>query len=145
MSTRASRGASLPQRTESGFVAQRFNRNNRLSLRLGDAPIGAATLASIVSGILIIMVVESLGGNQTTVNRVLSMVVLLFAPAMLGAIYSVLFERSKLYGCFALALSGAVLRMLPFTWCWLDMYVPFACAFTAFSAIVCSLQHRRKR
>ena len=145
MSTRANRGESLPQGSENGFVVQRFNRNNRFSLRPGGAPIGAATLASIASGILIIMVVESLGGNRTAVNRALSIVILLFAPAMLGAIYSVFFEKSKLYGCFGLVLSGAVLRMLPFTWYWLDMYVPFACAFTAFCAIVCFLQLRRKR
>jgi hypothetical protein len=144
MSTRASRGESLPQRTESGVITQRFNSNNRLSLRLGGAPIGAATLASITSGILIIVVVESRGGNRTAVNRALSIVILLFAPAMLGAIYSVFFEKSKLYGCFDLALSAAVLRMLPFPWYWLGMYVPFACAFTAFCAIVCFLQHRRK-
>ncbi|MGC1452240.1 MAG: hypothetical protein WA830_19595 [Candidatus Sulfotelmatobacter sp.] len=145
MSTRASRGESLPREPRVVSSRNDSTSNNRLSLRLGGAPIGVASLASITSGILIIVVVESLGGNRTAVKPALSIVILLFAPAMLGAIYSVFFEKSKLYGCFDLALSGAVLRMLPFTWYWLGMYVPFACAFTAFCAIVCFLQHRRKR
>jgi len=122
-----------------------FNRNKRLSLQLRDAPIGVAALGSIVSGVLTFRAVELFGAQRIPVSRGLSIVVLLFAPALLGAIYSLVFEKSKVYSSVDLALAGIVLRMLPFTWYWMGLYLPFACAFTAFCAVVRLLDHRRKR
>ena len=141
MLTKVRRGQSLPR----SLIAPIFNSNNRLSLRLRDAPIGVAALGSIVSGILTIRVAELFGAQRITVSLALSIVVLFFAPALLGAIYSLVFEKSKVYGSIDLALAGIVLRMLPFTWYWMGVYLPFACAFTAFCAVVRLLEHRRKR
>ena len=141
MLTRVRRGQSLPR----SLIAPIFNSNNRLSLRLRDAPIGVAALGSIVSGILTIRVAELFGAQRITLSLALSIVVLFFAPALLGAIYSLVFEKSKVYSSIDLALAGIVLRMLPFTWYWMGMYLPFACAFTAFCAVVRLLEHRRKR
>jgi hypothetical protein len=110
-----------------------------------DAPIGVAALGSIVSGVLTIRAAELFGAQRIPVSRMLSIVVLFIAPALLGAIYSLVFEKSKVYSSIDLALAGIVLRMLPFTWYWMGMYLPFACAFTAFCAVVRLLEHRRKR
>jgi hypothetical protein len=120
-----------------------LNTNNCLSWRLRDARIGTAALGSIALGVLTIPVAESFGGQKA--SRALSIVILLFAPAMLGAIYSLIFEKSKVYGSLDLALAGIVLRRLPITWYWLEIFLPFACAFTAFCALVRVLEHRRKR
>ncbi len=92
-----------------------------------------------------IHVAESFGGQRRLANVALSMVVLLFAPAMLGAIYSLIFEKSKVYSCFDLALASSWLRLLPFTRYWIGMYLPFACAFAAFCAVVRLLQLRHQR
>jgi hypothetical protein len=145
MLTNARRSQSLPRNTEQSFVARRLRSNNRLSLRPCDAPIGAAALGSIASGVLMIHVAESFGGQRRVANVALSMVVLLFAPAMLGAIYSLIFEKSKVYSCFDLALAATWLRLLPFTRYWIGMYLPFACAFAAFCAVVRWLQLRQQR
>ena len=141
MLTKTRRGQSLP----GSLVAPIFKRNKRLSLRLRDAPIGVAALVSIVSGVLTIRAAELFGVQRIPVSRALSIAVLLFAPALLGAIYSLVFEKSKVYSSIDLALAGIVLRILPFTWYWLGMYLPYACGFTAFCAIVRILEHRRKR
>ena len=141
MLTKARRGQSLPR----SLVAPIFNRNKRLSLRLRDAPIGVAALGSIVSGALTIRLAELFGAQPIPVSRVLSIVVLFLAPALLGAIYSLVFEESKVYSTIDLALAGIVLRMLPFAWYWMGLYLPFACALTAFCAVVRLLEHRRKR
>ena len=141
MLTKTRRGQSLPR----SLVAPIFNGNKRLSLRLRDAPIGIAALGSIVSGVLTIRAAELFGAQRIPVSRALSIVVLFFAPALLGAIYSLVFENSKIYSSIALALAGVALRMLPFTWYWMGLYLPFACAFTAFCAVVRLLDHRRKR
>jgi hypothetical protein len=140
MLTKARRGQSLPQ----SLVAPIFNRNKWLSLQLRDAPIGVAALGSIVSGVLIIRAAELFGAQRIAVSRALSIVVLFFAPALLGAIYSLVFEKSKVYGSVDLTLAGIVLRMLPFTWYWMSLYLPFACAFTGFCAVVRLLEHIRK-
>jgi hypothetical protein len=79
------------------------------------------------------------------VSRALSIVVLFFAPALLGAIYSLVFEKSKVYSVIDLALAGIALRMLPFAWYWMGLYLPFACAFAAFCAVVRLLENRLKR
>jgi hypothetical protein len=139
MLTKVRRGQSLPR----SLIAPIFNSNQRLSLRLRDAPIGVAALGSIVSGVLTIAAL--FGAQRMTVSRALSIVVLFFAPALLGAIYSLIFEKSKIYSSIDLAVAGIVLRMLPFTWYWMGMYVPFVCGFTAFCAVVWLLGHRQKR
>lgn len=141
----ARRRQSLTRKTEQSFVARVFKSNNQLSLRLRAAPIGAAALGSIVSGVLMIRADESFGGQRTAANLALSIVVLLFAPAMLGAIYSLILEKSKVYSCFNLALAATWLRLLPFTWYWIGMYLPFVCAFAAFCAFVRLLELRRQR
>ena len=141
MLTKVRRGQSLPR----SLIAPIFNDNNRFSLRLRDAPIGVAALGSIVSGILTIRVAELFGAQRITVSLALSIVVLFFAPALLGAIYSLVFEKSKVYSSIDLALAGIVLRMLPVTWYWTGMYLPFVCGFTAFCAVVRLLEHRRRR
>jgi hypothetical protein len=140
MLTKARRGQSL----QPSLVAPIFNRNKWLSVQLRDAPIGAAALGSIVSGVLIIRAAELFGVQRIPVSRALSIVVLFFAPALLGAIYSLVFEKSKVYGSVDLTLAGIVLRMLPFTWYWMSPYLPFACAFAAFCAVVRLLEHVRK-
>jgi hypothetical protein len=122
-----------------------FDSNKRLSLRLRDAPIGVAALGSIVSGVLTIRVAQLFGSQAIRVSRALSIIVLFFAPAVLGAIYSLVFEKSKVYGSIDLVLAGIVMWMLPFAWYWMGLYLPFACAFTAFCAVVRLLEHRRKR
>lgn len=141
MLTKTGGGQSLRR----SLVAPIFNSNKRLSLRLRDAPIGVAALGSIVSGVLTIRAAELFGAQRIPVSRALSIVVLFFAPALLGAIYSLVFEKSKVYSSIDLALAGIVLRMQPFTWYWVGMYLPFACGFTAFCAVVRLLEHRRKR
>lgn len=141
MLTKARQGQSLPRR----MITPIFNSNKRLSLRLRDAPIGVAALASIASGVLTIRVAELFGAQGIPVSRALSIVVLFFAPAVLGTVYSLVFEKSKVYGSIDLALAGIVLGMMPFAWYWMGLYFPFACAFTAFCAVVRWLEHRRKR
>jgi len=141
MLTKARRGQSLRQ----SLVAPTFNRNKWLSLQVRDAPIGGVALGSIVSGVLTIRAAALFGAQRITVSRALSLVVLFFAPALLGAIYSLVFEKSKVYSSIDLALAGIVLRMLPFTWYWMGLYLPFAFAFAAFCAVVRLLGHIRKR
>jgi hypothetical protein len=141
MLTKARRGQPLPQ----SLAAPIFNSNKQLSLRLRDAPIGAAALGLIVSGVLTIRIAQLFGAQPMPVSRALSIIVLFFAPAVLGAIYSLVFENSKVYGSVDLALAGVALWMLPFAWYWMGLYLPFASAFTAFCAVVRLLEHRRKR
>jgi len=141
MLTKTGRGQSLPR----SLVPQIFNSDKQLSLRLRDAPIGVAALGSIVSCVLTIRAAALFSAQRVPVSRALSIVVLFFAPALLGAIYSLVFEKSKVYSIVDLALAGIALRMLPFAWYWMGMYLPFACGFTAFCAVVRWLEHRRKR
>jgi hypothetical protein len=107
--------------------------------------VGAAALGSIVSAVLMILVSSSFVGTGTPLSRALSIVILLFAPAILGAIYSLFFEKSKLYGGLDLVLAGFVLLVQPFTWVWVSMYFPFALAFTVFCAIVRLIAQGGKR
>jgi hypothetical protein len=99
----------------------------------------------MVAGVLTIRVAELFAAQGIPVGRALSIVVLFFAPAVLGAIYSLVFEKSKVYSSIDLALAGIVLGMLRFAWYWMGLYFPFACAFTAFCAVVRWLEHGRKR
>ena len=141
MLTKARRGQSFPR----SLVTPTFNSNKRLSLRLRDAPIGVTALGSIVSGVLTMRVAQLFGAQPMPVSRALSIVALFFAPAVLGAIYSLVFEKSKVYSSIDLALAGIALRMLPFAWYWMGLYFPFVCAFTTFCAVVRLLEHQRKR
>ena len=144
MLTKSGHGESLPRKADNGFFA-RICACNRLSLRLRDARIGVAALVSIVSGVLLIPVAAASGGKGTPLSRALTVVILLFAPAILGAVYSLFFERSKIYGCVDLLLAGIVLLVRPFTWYWLDIFLPFAFFFTIFCAAVRVLEDRRRR
>lgn len=140
MLTKAGRSQSLPR----NLGAPRSSLSQRLSLRLSDAPIGAAALASIVSGVLTIRLVALFSAQRIPVNRALSIVVLFLAPALLCVIYSLVFEKSKIYACIDLALAVIVLRMLPFTWYWMAVFGPFVCGFMVFCAMVLLLQPKRK-
>jgi hypothetical protein len=144
MLTKSEHGESLPQKTGNGFVARMCTRD-RLSLRLRDARIGVAALVSIVLGVLLIPVAASSGGKGTPLSRALTVVILLFAPAILSAVYSLFFEKSKVYGSVDLLLAGIVILVKPFTWYWLDIYLPFAFFFTIFCAVLRVLEDRRKR
>jgi hypothetical protein len=144
MLTRSGHGESFSRKAGHGFVV-RICTSDRLSLRLRDAPLGAVALVSIVSGVLLIPVAASFLGKGTPLSRALTIVILLFAPAILGAVYSLFFEKSKVYGSVDLLLAGTAILVHPFTWHWLGMYVPFASAFTVFCAAVLILEHRRIR
>ena len=126
MLTRTRHAESSPRKAGNGFDARKSNTSDRRSLRLRDAPVGSAALGSIVSAVLMIPVGSSFAGKGTPLSRVLSIVILLFAPGILGAIYSLFFEKSKVYGSLDLLLAGIVLLVQPFTWVWLSMYFPFA-------------------
>jgi len=140
MLTKARRGQSLPRSLVAPIL-----KGNKLSLRLHDAPIGVAALGLIVSGVLTIRVAELFGAPRIPVSRALSIIVLFFAPALLDTLFSLVFEKSKVYSIIDLALAGIALRMLPFALYWMGMYFPFVCAFTAFCAVVRLLEPRRKR
>jgi hypothetical protein len=145
MLTRTRHPESSPGKAGNGFDARKNNTSGRRSLRLRDAPVGAAALASIVSAVLMIPVGSSFAGKGTPLSRVLSIVILFFAPAILGAIYSLFFEKSKVYGGLDLLLAGIVLVVQPFAWLWLSMYFPFVLAFTVFCAILRLIPERGKR
>src|ERR1700730_13098814 len=142
MLTRSGHGESFSRKAGHGFVA-RICTSDRLSLRLRDAPMGAAALASVVSGFLLIPVAAAFHGKGTSLGRALMIVILLFAPAILGAVYSLFFERSKVYGSVDLLLGGITILVQPFTWHWLALYLPIVSAFTVFCAVVRMLEHRR--
>jgi disulfide bond formation protein DsbB len=145
MLTKSGHGQPSLRQGTSGFVTKFLNTNDRLCLRPRDALIGTAALVAMVSGVLVIPVAASFGGIGTPLGRVLSIVFLLFPPAILAAVYSLFFEKSKVYGSLGLLLAGIVLLAQPSTWHWLGLYLPFACAFTVFCAVVWVLEHRRKR
>jgi hypothetical protein len=141
MLTRSEEGQFRRRRAGNGLVARTGDRV-QLSFRLSDAPVGGIALVSIVSSVLVIPLSSSFGGKGTVLSRALSIVILLFAPAILGAIYSLFFEKSKAYGAVDLLLAGIALLVQPLTWYWLKMYLPFAFGFTIFCAAVRQLQQR---
>ena len=145
MLTRTRHPESAPGKARNSFDAARNNTSGRRSLRPRDAPVGAAALGSIAFGVLMIPVASSFAGRGTPLTRVLSIVILLFAPAILGAIYSLFFEKSKVYAALDLLLAGIVLVVQPFAWVWFRMYVPFAVAFAVFCAIVRLMPQRGSR
>lgn len=144
MSTRASRGESLPHDPIEDDFATTRDSHDRFSLRPRDALAGAIALIAIASGVLIIAGLSHSGDERRVVSRMLSTVVLLFEPSILAALYSIFFERSKVYGIVDLLLVGLVILKLPFTWYWLKLYLPMACAFTLFCAAVWVLEQRGK-
>ncbi|HXM63388.1 MAG TPA: hypothetical protein VN950_21180 [Terriglobales bacterium] len=125
---------------------ERRNTEQRMSfsLRLRDAPLGAIALFAIACGVFLVPVVGSFGG-RTTATRALVILVLLFAPAILGGVYSLFFEKSKVYGSLDLVVAAVVLLVQPFTWQWFNAYLPFAFVFTVFCALVRKLERRQKR
>ena len=144
MLTNADRGRPVVhKRTEDAFIAATRTSPDRFSLRLQAAPAGVITLVAMVSGLLLIPIGAHFG-KGSVLSRVLSIVVFVFAPAILGALYSLFFEESKLYGCVDLLLAGVVLLKQPFTWFWVEIYVPFACAFTILCVIVRLLKRIRR-
>jgi hypothetical protein len=145
MWTRTRHPESAPGKARNDFDAIRNDTSGRLSWHLRDAPVGAAALGSIIFGVLMIPIGSSFVGRGTPLTRVLSIVILLFAPAILGAIYSLFFEKSKVYGGLDFFLAGIVLLVQPFAWVWLSMYFPFALAFTVFCAIVRLMPSRGSR
>jgi hypothetical protein len=145
MSTRASRGEPLPQDPIEDDFATTRDAHDRLSLRPRDALAGAIAMIAIASGVLIIAGMSHSGDERTVVSRMLSTVVLLFAPSILAALYSIFFERSKIYGIVDLLLSGLVILKLPFTWYWLRLYLPVACAFAVLCAAVWALEQRGRQ
>lgn len=145
MLTRGGCRDSLAGKSEDSLVAHTFDRNRWLSLQPRDAPIGTVVLALIVAGVLMIRITESFGRQRTPTGRMLSVVILFFAPAILGGVYSLFFEKSKVYGILDLVLAGIALWLLPFTWVWLNTYLPFACILAAFCALVRVLEHGHKQ
>ena len=70
---------------------------NLFSLRLRDAWTGAIGVFIVVLGVIMGPVAASLGLIPTTI------VFLFFSPAMVIAVYSLCFERSKFYGILAVS------------------------------------------
>jgi len=144
MLTRSEHGQLRPGKVGNGRIT-RMGDDVRLSVRLRDAPTGAVALASIVSSVLVIPLGSSFGEKGTMLSRVLSIIFLLFAPAILGAIYSLFFEKSKVYGAADLLLAGIALLVQPLTWYWLILYLPFALGFIVFCAAARLLQQRGRQ
>ena len=135
---------SLAPKADGGLFARVFHRRYRHHLRPRDAPLGAAGLIAIVGGALMIPLAESFAGSGAGAARALSVIILLFGPAILAAVYSLFFENAKIYGILDLALSGITLLLHSVSWYWLEMYLPFAGAFTIFCAVVRVLGTRDK-
>ena len=72
----------------------------------------------------------------------LSILLLLFPPAILSAVYSLFFEKSKLYGGLNVLLIGILVLLQPPAWHWLSFYLPIVCVFTIFCAVVWALKCR---
>jgi hypothetical protein len=124
---------------------ERRGRDGWISLRLRDAPLGAIALFAIACGVFLVPMIGSFGGRTTVAGRALAILVLLFAPAILGGVYSLFFEKSKVYGSLDLVVAAIVLLVQPFTWHWFNTYLPFAFVFTVFCALVRRLERRQKR
>ena len=113
---------------------------HRLSLRFLDAPAGAISLFFIVFGVMVLPLAATFGGTGPSVRIVLSILFFLFPPAILSAVYSLFFEKSKLHGGLDVLLATIVLVAQPLAWYWLSLYLPTACAFTVFCAAVWALK-----
>lgn len=118
--------------------------SNCLSLRLRDARLGAIGLLLIVLGVMQFPLAASLGGATPSLRRVLSIVsilLLLFPPAILSSVYSLFFEKSKFYGGLSVLLISIVVLLQPTAWHWLSFYLPIVCVFTVFCAVAWALQY----
>lgn len=117
-----------------------------LTLRFRDAPLGAIGLLLIVLGVMLFPLAASFGGTVPSslgrVLSVLSVLFLLFPPAILSAVYSLFFEKSKFYGGLNVLLVCIVVSLQPLAWHWLGLYLPIVCVFTIFCAVVRALKRR---
>jgi hypothetical protein len=141
----SSQGSSQGSPQEDSFIASIGGPHDRFSLQPRHAPSGAVTLVLIVSCAVMVPIAEHFASRGTVLSRVLSIVVLVLAPSILSGLYSLFFERSKVYGSLDLLLAGIVLAKQPSTWYWLKVYLPFACAFTVFCVVVLVLERRGRR
>jgi hypothetical protein len=109
------------------------------SLRFRDAPIGVIGLLSVALAVILLPFI-ALSQTQPSLNAALGIVFFLFAPATLSALYSLFFERSKVYGGFDLGLAAIVVLVQPFTWYWVILYVPVALVFLILCVVVWLLE-----
>ena len=96
--------------------------SNWLSLRFRDARLGAIGLLLIVLGVMLFRLAASFGGTGPSLRRALStlsILLLLFPPATLSAVYSLFFEKSKFYGALNVLLISIVVLLQPMAWHWL--------------------------
>ena len=116
------------------------------ALRFRDALLGAISLLLVVLAVILLLLVTSFGGAESSLRRVFSILFFLFfflfPPAILSAVYSLFFEKSKLYGTLSVLLAAIVVLVQPLAWPWLDLYSPTGCAFTIFCALVRLLKRR---
>ena len=120
----------------SGFFAGFGQTRNWLSLRFSDAPAGAIGLLFIAFGVMLLPLAASFGGIGPSLRKVLSILFFLLPPAILCAVYSFFFEKSKLYGGLDILLVSIVILAQPLIRYWLNLYLPIACAFTIFCIFV---------
>ena len=113
-----------------------------LSLRFRDASVGTISVALIVFAVMLFPLAASLGATEPPIRRVLSILFFFFPPAILGALYSLFFEKSKVYGCLSILLASIVFLLQPLVWYWLSLYFPIGLAFTVFCALVWALKRR---
>ena len=111
-------------------------------MRFHDAALGAISLFLIVLGVVLLPLATSFGGVESSVRKTFSILFFLFPPAILSAVYSLFFEKSKLYGSLSVLLAAIVLSVQPLAWHWLSLYLPIACVFTIFCAVVRALKRR---
>jgi hypothetical protein len=117
--------------------------SNWLLLRFHDARLGAIGLLLIALGVMLFPLVASFGATAPSLRRALSIVsilLLLFPPAILGTVYSLFFEKSKLYGGLSVLLISIVVLRQPIAWHWLSFYLPIVFVFTIFCAVAWALQ-----
>jgi uncharacterized membrane protein YfcA len=131
-----------PRRQASRFVSTFLQMRNWSSLRFRDALLGAISLLLIVLGVILLPLATSFGGAESSVRKAFSILFFLFPPAILSAVYSLFFEKSKLYGSLSVLLAAIVLLVQPLAWHWLDLYLPIGCTFTIFCAVVRALKRR---
>lgn len=118
--------------------------SNWLSLRFRDASVGIISLALIVFAVMLFPLAASFGAAELSIRRVFSILFFFFPPAILGGLYSLFFEKSKLYGCLSILLASIVLLVQPLVRPWLSLYSPVGLAFTVFCALVWALERRLK-
>ncbi len=144
MLTKAGGERFAQERGEKNFASTRRLRD-WISSRPRDAIAGTIALLAIVAAVLLLALQEYFGDERTVLARMLSIVAFVIAPALLAALYSVFFERSKVYGGVDLLLAVILFLKQPFTWYWVETYWPIVCAFTLFCAAVRVLEQRVKR